>query len=707
MLRLKGYLKPFILSVIAVFCLLFAQALCDLNLPSYMADIVNVGIQQSGIESPAPLALSPEAKDFIAGFMTDDQRALLDESYSGTQRTQNSPELEDAFSDAAYNFIGAARSMAQSMGREMDAQMDMTQIDMKQLYTIAPLLKLAPKPEPAEMSVKRQFAVALARGFHEEMGLSTADTQRNYILFAGGKMLLIALLGGIATVLVGLFTSRMAAGVARNLRRDVFRKVSSFSAAEVNKFGAASLITRTTNDIQQVQGLLQMGMRMILYSPIMCAGGIIMALRKTDMLSMGWILALAGIVLIGLVAVLMSIATPKFKILQKLVDGLNLVAREHLSGLMVIKAFGTTEYEAERFAKANDDLTHLQRFVNRTMGLMMPIMSLVMSGTTLLIMWIGAHQIAQSAMQVGDMMAFIQYAMQIIMSFLFLSMVFVFLPRAAVSMGRIADVLETEPTIHDPEKPAPFDPKEKGTVRFDNVGFRYQGAEVNALEGISFTALPGQTTAIIGSTGSGKSTVANLMLRFYDVTEGAVTIDGADVRQVKQADLREKIGYVPQKGSLLSGTIESNLRYGNEDATDDELRKIAEVAQARDFIEAKPDGLNDPIAQGGTNVSGGQRQRLAIARALAKHPEILIFDDSFSALDFRTDVALRKALTGYTKDACVIIIAQRVATILNAEQIIVLDEGRIVGRGTHRELLTSCPEYVEIASSQLSEEELA
>ena len=422
---------------------------------------------------------------------------------------------------------------------------------------------------------------------------------------------------------------------------------------------------------------------------------------------MSWILALAAIVLCGIVAVTMSIVMPRFKQIQKAVDKLNLVAREHLTGLLVIRAFGATKYEESRFDDVNQELTGVNLFVNRMMGGMMPLVMMVMSMTSLLIVWVGSQQIAASGMQVGDMMAFIQYAMQIIMSFLFLSMVFVFLPRAAVSMGRIADVLETEPTIHDPEKPAPFDPKEKGTVRFDNVGFRYQGAEVNALEGISFTALPGQTTAIIGSTGSGKSTVANLMLRFYDVTEGAVTIDGADVRQVKQADLREKIGYVPQKGSLLSGTIESNLRYGNEDATDEELRKIAEVAQAWDFIEAKPDGLNDPIAQGGTNVSGGQRQRLAIARALAKHPEILIFDDSFSALDFRTDVALRKALTGYTKDACVIIIAQRVATILNAEQIIVLDEGRIVGRGTHRELLTSCPEYVEIASSQLSEEELA
>ena len=722
LLRLKGYLKPFVLSLVAVFCLLFVQALCELNLPNYMSDIVNVGIQQSGIQSAAPERISEEGIAFIGDFMTQDGRALLEKSYgkaedgNGLLCLDRSEALEAAFADASYALIGLARSMQpQAAHGEGEAQTQMPVIDMKQIYAMAPMIRLLgqnkieallEEAQGVEMTMKRQYAMVLARAFLDELGVDVAVNQRNYILFAGAKMLLITLIGGIATVLVGLLLSRTAAGVSKALRKDVFGKVSQFSATEVNRFGAASLITRTTNDIQQVQMVLQMGTRMLLYSPIMCIGGIIMAMRKSSFLSMGWILALAGLVLIGLVAVLMTIATPKFKVLQKLVDRLNLVAREHLSGLMVIKAFGTTAHEEARFEKANLDLTHLQRFVNRVMGLMMPIMTLVMSGTTLLIMWVGAHQIAQSSMQVGDMMAFIQYAMQIIMSFLFLSMIFVFLPRAAVSMGRIADVLETEITIRDPQSPKPFDEKQRGVVRFENVCFRYEGAEVDALEDISFEALPGQTTAVIGSTGSGKSTIANLILRFYDVTGGRVLLDGADVRDVRQMSLREKIGYVPQKGALLSGTIASNIAYGNEGATDQQMREVANVAQALDFIEEKADGFDSEIAQGGVNVSGGQRQRLAIARALAKAPEVLIFDDSFSALDFRTDVALRKALYAHAKDSTVIIIAQRVATILSAEQILVLDEGRIVGRGTHAQLLADCPQYKEIASSQLSEEEL-
>jgi len=545
----------------------------------------------------------------------------------------------------------------------------------------------------------------LSRLFLGELGLDMHANQSSYILGIGMKMLFVALLGGLATILVSFISSRIAAKIAKNLRKEVFEKIESFSNNEFDKFSSASLITRCTNDITQIQRFFMMGIRMICYAPIMGIGGVIMALDKS--VSMSWIIAVACLILIGTIMVLMSIVMPKFKAIQIMVDKLNLVSRENLTGLMVIRAFGTQAYEKKRFEVANENLTDTTLFVNRIMSLLMPMMTLVMSGISLAIVWVGAHQIANSTMQVGDMMAFMQYAMQIIMAFLMLSMMFILAPRAVVSANRIAEVLETENSITDPKDPKAFDATKKGLVEFRNVSFRYHGAEENALQDISFVAEPGKTTAIIGSTGSGKSTIANMAMRFYDVTEGAILVDGVDIRQVSQKELRDRIGYVPQKGILLSGTIGSNIRYGKKDATEAEVENASTIAQAMDFIGEKTEGFDSEISQGGSNVSGGQKQRLSIARALLKQPEILIFDDSFSALDFKTDFKLRKALKEHTGASTVLIVAQRVSTIMKAEQIIVLDEGRIVGRGTHAELLKNCPQYYEIASSQLSEEELA
>jgi ATP-binding cassette subfamily B protein len=481
--------------------------------------------------------------------------------------------------------------------------------------------------------------------------------------------------------------------------------VESFSGAELDTFSTASLITRATNDVMQVQVLLAFGVRMICYAPLMGVGGVVMAVRKS--VSMSWIIALAALVLLGLVLLVLTAAVPRFQVIQKLVDRLNLVSREELTGLMVIRAFGAEEQEHRRFDAANTELTKVNLFLNRLMSGMMPAIMLLMNGVTVLIVWVGGHRIAASEMPVGDMQAFMQYAIQVIMSFLFVAMAFVFIPRAAVSARRVAEVLDAEPSLRDPETPQAFDPNKRGVVEFQNVSFRYRGAEADALSGVTFTARPGETTALIGSTGSGKSTVAHLILRLYDVTGGSVSVGGADVRAVPQHALRETIGFVPQKGTLLSGTVASNLRYGRPDAPEEDLRRAAEVAQAREFIEEKDGGYGAAVAQGGGNVSGGQRQRLSIARALLKNPDVLIFDDSFSALDFKTDVKLRRALGGAFSAATKIVVAQRVGTILHAEQILVLSEGRIVGRGTHRELLESCPVYYEIASGQLSKEELA
>ena len=521
--------------------------------------------------------------------------------------------------------------------------------------------------------------------------------QTAYILRTGGLMLFIALLAGLASISAAYISPRVAAGAARDMRRDIFTKVENFSQGEFDKFSSASLITRCTNDVAQVQNLANVTARLMLYAPIMGIGGIIMALTRS--VSMSWIIALAVIVLIGFVLMIISVIMPKFKILQEMVDTLNKISREILHGLMVIRAFGTQKHEKMRFDGINVDLRDTGLFIGRVMAVAGPAITFIMGGTQILVIWVGAHHVAASGLPIGDMIAFMQYAMQVIIAFMMMSFMLVMVPRAMVSAARIAEVLDTELIIKDPDNPAEF-PAGGGHVDFDNVCFRYPGAETDVISGISFTALPGQTTAIIGATGSGKSTIANLLLRFYDVTEGCVTVDGIDIRQVRQTDLRDKIGYVPQKGQLLAGTIASNIRYGMPGATDEEIAIAATVAQAAEFIEEKDEKFEAEISQGGSNVSGGQRQRLSIARALAKNPEILVFDDSFSALDFQTDAKLRKALKEHTADATIIVIAQRVGTIMNAEQILVLDEGKIVGRGTHEELLVSCPAYHEIASSQ-------
>lgn len=738
------YLKPFLIGLVLSIALLFGQAICDLSLPNYMSDIVNVGLQQSGIEHAAPDAVSEEGMSFIMAFMSDGQRPVVEHNYALVssasmgadgktykERYPNAGEklyiklggddyqlatLDSVFGETIWTFINVMKQVAEQSGQTTDSAGTeaLKDIDIAQMYAFTPMLSMLPqasidaaRDQALEMdaSLRAQSGVMLAKAFYTELGADIGAMQTAYILRIGLMMLLIALLGGVATVLVSYISSRVAAGVARNLRKDVFAKIESFTNEEFDRFSTASLITRCTNDVMQIQMLLMMGIRMICYAPIMGVGGVIMAVGKSA--SMSWIIAAACVALLGLISVVMSIALPKFKAIQKLVDRLNLVSRESLSGLMVIRAFGTQEHEKQRFDTANQNLTKTNLFVNRVMVFMMPTMMLIMNGVTLLIVWVGARQISSAAMQVGDMMAFMQYAMQIIMSFLMISMMFIFVPRAAVSADRIAEVLGAEPTIRDPEQPKPLDPAMKGVVQFKDVHFRYHGAQEDTLSDISFTAMPGETTAIIGSTGSGKSTVVNLIMRFYDATEGQVLVDGVDVRDVAQRDLRGRIGYVPQKGTLLTGTIASNISYGNPDATDDDIETAADVAQAMEFINERPERFDSDIAQGGANVSGGQKQRLSIARALAIKPEVFIFDDSFSALDFKTDAVLRRRLKEHTGQSTVIVIAQRVSTIMNADMILVLDEGRVVGRGTHKELLKSCAQYYEIASSQLSKEELA
>jgi ATP-binding cassette subfamily B protein len=554
-------------------------------------------------------------------------------------------------------------------------------------------------------SMIAQMAVGVVKEEYEALGMDAGQIQQNYILRTGGTMLLISLLGGVTTIAVSFLGSRTAAGVARDIRKAVFKKVESFTSAEFNKFSTASLITRSTNDVTQVQQVIFMFIRIVLYAPILGVGGVIRAVEKST--TMWWLIAIAVAALLVMIFVVFMVAVPKFRIMQDLIDRLNLVTRENLSGMMVIRAFNKQDDELVRFDGANRDLTDTSLFVTRVMVTLMPLMMLIMNGLSLGIIWVGAQQVAESALQVGDMMAFMQYAMQIVMAFLMLSMMFIFLPRAAVSGDRIADVLETDVLIQDPDSPREFPEDFKGEIEFRNVSFRYPDAEDDVLQDINFTALPGQTTAFIGSTGCGKSTVINLIPRFYDVSRGEILLDGVDIKEVRQTDLRDRIGFVPQKGTLFSGTIASNLLYADLDADGDVLQEALEIAQAADFVYAEKDGMEREISQGGTNVSGGQRQRLAIARALVKKPPIYIFDDSFSALDFKTDSALRRELKKRTGDSTVLVVTQRVATVKNADQIIVLDEGRVVGKGTHKVLMTSCETYQEIASSQLSEEELA
>lgn len=735
MRKLFQFLKPYAPRVLLILCVLVVQAYCDLSLPTYTSNIVNVGIQQSGIDEEIPENISEEEMNRLLLFVSEDDRQDIQDAYekSGesfdydgevltlkdsvksdnekldalTEEMKLPMMLTDGFengSDTTEQMEGQLKEqMSQVPGIEKMSVFDIFGM-MDDTQRAAIVDKITEQMDKMPDSILDQAAISYVKSTYEQIGLDTGHMSTVYILKTGAKMLGLAALGMAASILACLMASRVGAKVGRGLRRDTFRKVIGFSNAEFDKFSTASLITRSTNDIQQIQFLTVMILRIVLYAPVMAIGGIL-KVSKTNV-DMFWIIGLAVLLIVMVVAVLFIVVMPKFKIVQNMVDKLNLVSREILTGLPVIRAFHTEKHEEERFDKANKDLTKLNLFVNRAMTFMMPTMMLVMNGITVLIVWVGGHSINDGAMQVGDMMAFIQYAMQIIMSFLMICMISVMLPRAAVSAERVDEVLKSETKIHDPKDPKTLPKNGKGEVAFEHVSFHYPGAEEDVLHDITFTAKPGETTAFIGSTGCGKSTLVNLIPRFYDVTEGKITIDGQDVRDLTQHELRDKLGYVPQKGVLFSGNIASNIMFGNPAGSEQEMTEAAQIAQAVEFIDTKPERYKSPISQGGANVSGGQKQRLSIARAIAKHPDVYIFDDSFSALDYKTDTVLRSALKEKTTDSVVLIVAQRISTILHAEQIIVLDDGKIVGKGTHEELLKTCDAYYQIAASQLSESEL-
>ena len=761
MKNLFKYAASYWKAMIAIVLILVVQAYCDLSLPAYTSDIVNVGIQQGGIEDEVPRQIATEEMEKLLLFVSeDDQQTVMDaytedntsykkEAYvlkdsvaeeentmenlkdilqipmmmtsgieSGSDTTKR---MEDKLKEQMSQ--GMAQSMPQGANQTMpegmpqsESQTESQAVSLDDM-SMFDLLKMLPAEQRATMvekieeqmsempdTILDQASVSFCRSAYKDLGMNMDQTQIHYLLKTGGQMAALALLGMAASIMVAFLASRVGASAGRDLRSGVFHKVVGFSNNEFNHFSTASLITRSTNDIQQIQMLIVMLLRMVLYAPILAIGGVLQVMKTN--VSMSWIIGLAVIIIAFVVLLLFLVVMPKFKVLQNLVDKLNLVTREILTGLPVIRAFSTEKHEEERFDDANRTLTKTNLFVNRAMTFMMPVMMLVMNGVSVLIVWTGAHGISDGQMQVGDMMAFIQYTMQIIMGFLMLCMISIMLPRAAVAADRVEEVLKSETMIHDPKQEKHFPEDGKGVLTFDHVSFRYPGADEDVLEDITFTAKPGETTAIIGSTGSGKSTLVNLIPRFYDVTSGDITLDGVDIREVKQHELREKLGYVPQKGVLFSGDIASNIMFGNSHGSDDEMIEAAEIAQATEFIDTKPEKYKSPISQGGSNVSGGQKQRLSIARAIAKHPQVFIFDDSFSALDYKTDVTLRRALAEKTSGSTVLIVAQRISTILHAEQIIVLDEGKVAGKGTHAELLKNCPVYREIAESQLSRKEL-
>lgn len=762
--RMLKSVAPYWKSVIIIMALLFLQAFCDLSLPQYTSDIIDNGIQNGGVSHSMPESITKEEYETAKIFMTDEELDIWESSYDYNNETgiynlnvksekkldkyddimsmalimnnQMSSVTEDNFRETLANQMGVDVSQikdipVEMLGKQMGVELttftkemddengnptQVTCVDMRQIF--ASLIKSGKMDKSSLTEIRNEMqksfdtlgstmiksmGISYAKNMEQLAGMDMDKLQTSYLWTAGLKMVGFALLMAVTTVLVSFFASRVGAGVGRDLRAGVYKNVMSFSNAEIDKFSTASLITRTTNDVQQIQMVIVMMLRMVLYAPILGIGGIIKVTQTGA--GMGWIIVLAVLLILAFVGLLMVVAMPKFKLMQKLVDAVNLVSREILTGLSVIRAFGREKKEEERFDVANRNLTKTMLFTNRVMTFMMPAMMFIMNGLSVLIIWVAAHKIDAGNLQVGAMTAFITYTMQIVMSFLMLTMMSIMIPRAGVAADRIDEVLKTKSSITDPESPKKIE-QHKGVVRFEHVNFRYPNAKANALDDIDFVAEPGKTTAIIGSTGCGKSTLVNLIPRLYDVTDGKITLDGIDIRQLSMQELRDELGYVPQKGILFSGTIASNLRYGNEDATDDEIKEAATIAQADDFIEAKADRYESPIAQGGTNVSGGQKQRLSIARAIAKNPKVFIFDDSFSALDLKTDAALRKALAGKVKDSTVIIVAQRISTILHADQILVMEEGKIVGKGTHEELLKNCEVYKQIAVSQLSAKEL-
>ena len=731
--KLFKYLKTYWKMAFVILLVLLVQVYCDLSLPSYTSDIVNVGIQQAGVDDKIAEAISEEEMEKVLLFVQADDRQTVLDAYEKDENTYNqtayvlkkniqdneekTEELEEILSVPMMMTAGFEQGSDTTAKIEEQLRANIPAEMLPKDATVFDILKMLPQEQLSQMTDKmkdqmddmpdtiiEQAGISYIKTAYEDLGMDMNQIQFHYLFVTGGKMLALALLGMLASVLVGLLASRVGASTGRDLRGKVFRKVVGFSNNEFDQFSTASLITRSTNDIQQIQMLIVMLLRIVLYAPLIAIGGIYKVFQTN--VSMSWIIALAAILIVLVVSVLFIVAMPKFKIMQQLVDKLNLVTREILTGLSVIRAFSTEKHEEERFDKANRDLTKTNLFVNRAMTFMMPVMMVVMNAISVLIVWTGAHGINDGQMQVGDMMAFIQYTMQIIMGFLMLCMISVMLPRAAVAAERVDEVLTSKTIIKDPEQPKHLPKKTEGVLKFNHVSFKYPGADEDVLEDIDFTAHPGQTTAIIGSTGSGKSTLVNLIPRFYDVTEGSITLDGIDIREITQQELRSKLGYVPQKGVLFSGTIGSNIMFGNPGGNEQDMEEAAKIAQATEFIDTKSKKYDSTISQGGGNVSGGQKQRLSIARAIAKHPKLFIFDDSFSALDYKTDVALRKALKEKTSDSTVLIVAQRISTILHAEQIIVLDDGKIAGVGTHQELLKNCEVYQQIAASQLSEAEL-
>ena len=754
MLKLRRYTKPFLMSILIIVALLFGQAMCELAMPDYMSDIVNIGINAGGIEDGVPEAIRESEYQKLKVFMEEKEQKLFEKHYtlmtpaSAKQeakddypalKKENVYLLQDIDADtrtAIKHALSGSETIVMGIEQAVDKIKDKDAMDSKEVSKeqkeMMEMIQKLPKGVDVFMAMqmmpheKLQEMKKDMNKVMKAMGESTADTanaqyvrneykamgmdvdaiQYQYLFVKGGLMLFVALGSAVAAVAVGFLAARVAAGFSRDLRKDVFHKVEHFSSAEFNKFSTNTLITRTTNDIQQIQMVLVMILRIVIYAPIIGIGAIIKVIQSNA--NMTWIIALVIVVILSIMMVVFTTVMPKFKILQKLMDGLNSVVREMLDGMPVIRAFNNQKKEEEKFEEANSKIMKTNMFTARAMSTLMPLIMLVMNSATILIVWVGGHQIDSGSLQVGDMMAFMQYSMQIIMAFMMITMISIMIPRASVAAGRVSEILHTKPSIEDPQAPKHLADDQRGRIEFRNVSFRYPGAEEDVLKNITFTAEPGQTTAFIGSTGSGKSTIINLVPRFYDVTQGAIYVDGVNVKDVTQHELRDHIGYVPQKGTLFTGTIESNLRYAKEDATEEELAKAAEIAQALEFIEEKPERYETAITQGGTNVSGGQRQRLSIARALVKKPEIYIFDDTFSALDFKTDAKLRKALNILCQEtkSTVLLVAQRISSIMHAERIVVLDKGEVVGIGNHEELMKSCEVYQEIAYSQLSKEEL-